>query len=275
MAIEIDSSPQAAFKEEPSENDDPGNKPRGAPIPDMGMGIGLDMDMSSASQPLLSIKDENSLSQTLDGSHAGVSSAMKTEDNDSNSQAPIAGMDINLEGPQAGMGGADDGVLDLTNSDLNFTDMEFTLAPTNDGQAQPSGDGNVAAGKMEPSFDLSSFDTTGGTSGNNMSSLDGVPPNDLMGQPTSTATAPVSQMAAAQPNAGQAKKEEAAVDASLADVFTGDGQADGMDFDFSLGDGMGGDTFDDLMNDRDNTFDAMEHGDFDANFFGLDKIDEA
>ncbi|KID73107.1 uncharacterized protein G6M90_00g088070 [Metarhizium brunneum] len=281
MAIEIESSPQAAPKEEAIENDGPGNKPVGAPIPDMGMGLGLDLGISDLAQPTVSIKEENISSQALIGLHAGGPGPVKTESKESNYEAPIAPMDVTLEGTQAnigggGGGGGDDTVLELTNSDLNFTDMEFTLAPTaptNDNQNQPGSDGNAAASNTEPSFDLSSFGATDGATGS-MSSLENMLPANSTEQPAPTTNAPEGRLADGQPHT-EAEKKEPMAEPALADVFTGGGQTDGMDFDFSLGDGMGGDTFDDLMNDRDNTFDTMEHGDFDANFFGLDKIDEA
>ncbi|EFY85613.1 hypothetical protein MAC_08329 [Metarhizium acridum CQMa 102] len=275
MAIEIESSPLAPPKEEPIENDGPGNKPAGAPIPDMGMGLGLDLGMSDLTQPTVSIKEENMSSQAPIGVHAGGPGPVKTESKESNYEAPIAPMDVTLEGTQTNIGGGDGTALELTNSDLNFTDMEFTLAPpapTNDNQNQPGGGGNAAA-STESSFDPSSFGATDGATGN-MSSLENMLPTNSTGQPAPATNAPQGRPADSQPNTGAEKKEPMAQPA-LADVFTGGGQTDGMDFDFSLGDGMGGDTFDDLMNDRDNTFDTMEHGDFDANFFGLDKIDEA
>lgn len=271
MAIEIGSSPQVVPKDEPIDNGSLGNKPGGAPIPDMGMGIGLDLGVADSTQPNVSIKDENVSSQAPgDGDVVG---SMKQESKESNGEAPMAGMDLTLDGNQSGIGGTDDAVLDLTNSDLNFTDMEFTLAPANDSQTQSGGDGNAATNNNESTFDLSSFNTTDGASGN-LGSLDNMLPTTLTEQQGSATNAPAGQATDSQTNAEGEKKEQSA-DASLTDVFTGDGQTDGMDFDFSLGDGMGGDTFDDLMNDRDNTFDTMEHGDFDANFFGLDKIDES
>jgi hypothetical protein len=278
VAIEIDSSPQAALKEEPADDHGLGSKSGGAPIPDMGMGIGLDMGISDSIQPPVPVKQENVPSQTPATGPDGGSDAVKAESKETASEAPMAGMDITLEGTQADMGGADDAVMDLSNTDLNFTDMEFTLAPVNDNQSQQGVDGNAAVKSTEPSFDLTSFDTTDNTTGNmavNMSSLDNMLPNQITEQPTSTTNAPETAAAAESQRNTEVEKKEQMADAALTDVFTGDGQADGMDFDFSLGDGMGGDTFDDLMNDRDNTFDTMEHGEFDANFFGLDKIDDA
>ncbi|TWU74788.1 hypothetical protein ED733_006154 [Metarhizium rileyi] len=274
MAIEIDSSPQAVLKEEPIDSDLPGSKLGGAPIPDMGMGLGLGLGMADATHPAVPIKDENVSQQASNGVHAGIPGAIKSESKESKPEAPVATMDL-LDGNQANMGGSDGAALDLTNSDLNFTDMEFTLAPTNNSQNQPGHEGNATASNHEPSFDLASFDTTDGATGT-LSSLENMLPtnNATMQSAPATTNASEARPADSQPNAERQKKASVA-DQSLADVFTGDGQADGMDFDFSLGDGMGGDTFDDLMNDRDNTFDTMEHGDFDANFFGLDKIDDS
>ncbi|KHO00840.1 uncharacterized protein MAM_01618 [Metarhizium album ARSEF 1941] len=297
MAIDIDSSPQVAPKEEPIDQDGRGNKPGGAPIPDMGLGLGLDLSMSDSPQPPAAVKEEDLPSEAPGSVHAASSGPVKTAGKEASYEAPMAQMDVTLEGTQTsldGGGGGDDAVLDLTNPDLNFTDMEFTLAPTGPTHSHHPGGGGGNAGTTtttinsnnnppEPSFDLASFDAADGATGNMSSLVNMLPPNAAE-QPAPTANAPQGQgrPAGGQPSTlvdmekkGQGQGQGPTAEPAPADVFTGDGQADGMDFDFSLGDGMGGDTFDDLMNDRDNTFDAMEHGDFDANFFGLDKVDDA
>ncbi|TFB01536.1 hypothetical protein CCMA1212_006223 [Trichoderma ghanense] len=144
-------------------------------------------------------------------------------------------------------------------SGMNFTDMEFTLAapPGSEVPGQPNT-------SKEPSFDMATFAPADG--GDDLLSL-----NHLL--PTDTNNAPG---AAPQP---QMKMEEIKADGGAAPMNTdffgpGSGAADGMDFDFSLG-GSGDDTFDDLMNNRDSTFELMDAGgDFDTAFFGLDKADE-
>lgn len=156
-------------------------------------------------------------------------------------------------------------------ADANFTDMEFSLAPADGTQATQNT-------TTTDSFDISSF-----APNDTMLSLDSLLPNG--GQPTDAnagGDAPV-----ATDTTTEAKTEPAnqgvtsANEPNLEEFFDNDGgQADGMDFDFSLGGtgsgggggggGMGEDTFDDLMNDRDGTFELMSNEDFDAAFFGLD-----
>ena len=142
--------------------------------------------------------------------------------------------------------------------DSNFTDMEFTLAPTADDPAQAST--TQPESSSAPTFDLTSFETND-NSDNNILSLESLE-SSTQQQPAQPETATT-----------EAKPDEEKKDASakFEDIFGNDAsQADGMDFDFSLGGGMGDDTFDDLMNDRDGTFEMMNNEDFDAAFFGLD-----
>lgn len=150
--------------------------------------------------------------------------------------------------------GTEDNKIDLEASlagltDTNFTDMEF---------APPS----------EPTtFDMASFAPTDNAT--DLLSLENLMPaaGDGNTAPTDTTTT-----AAAAPSTS--------LDAEFADLFdNNDGQADGMDFDFSIGGGAGGtggggggdDTFDDLMNTRGEDSFGMGGDDFDASFFGLDK----
>ncbi|KAG5939021.1 hypothetical protein E4U53_007904 [Claviceps sorghi] len=270
MVIDIDSPPQSTTqtmpKEEPRENSFVAAK-TAAPFPDMGM--------PAPAGTSISIKEEHPSSQLQSTTDASSSSKPKAEVKASTLAAPVPMMDVKLESNTPGLPGGR-GVLDLTKSDLNFTDMEFTLAPGSVNPNQSGGTGAAAANPNGPAFDLGSFGTSNGaavaTSLNNgiSSSTGGKAAAKPSGMRPMPAPAPVEN----RRNAEVQKKEEG-TSATFTDVFTGDGQADGMDFDFSIGDGMGGDTFDDLMNDRDNTFDSMEHGDFDANFFGLDKTDAA
>lgn len=150
-------------------------------------------------------------------------------------------------------------------SGMNFTDMEFTLAPPSNNEVsdQPNH-------SKEPSFDLATFAPADG--GDDLLNLNHLLPSDLN---NSSGTAAQSKPAFHP----QVKMEEIKVetaDPTINTDFFGpeSGAADGMDFDFSLG-GSGDDTFDDLMNNRDSTFELMDAGgDFDTAFFGLDKSDE-
>lgn len=147
-------------------------------------------------------------------------------------------------------GDADDNKIDLEASlagltDSNFTDMEF---------APP---GEPAA------FDMASFAPADNAT--DLLSLE-----NLM---------PVADASKAEPTTAGDGAVATSLDAEFADLFdNNDGQADGMDFDFSIGGGGGSggggggdDTFDDLMNTRGEDSFGMGGDDFDASFFGLDK----
>lgn len=251
MAIGLDSpSPTAPPKDQPTKTG-PASKPV-APLADMGMSL------PDAPAPDLATKGD--LEPACDPLPATPDTTQ-----------------VKVEGGAAPPGSANaaNGQLNTTealgsNSGLNFNDMEFTLAPNNESQGQGSAD---AAGMhpAEPSFDLASFapPADGGSSGN-MASLENMLPASVEVQ----AGGGPAPNAAGQDKTGATKASGEAPDAAFADIFAGDEPTDGMDFDFSLDGGMGGDTFDDLMNDRDNTFELMEHGDIDATFFGIDKTDE-
>jgi hypothetical protein len=157
-------------------------------------------------------------------------------------------------------------------SGMNFTNMEFTLAPaTNEASGQ-------ASSSKEPFFDLTTFAPADG--GDELLNLNNLLPdqpsasngNNNNNQPSISAAAHSISI----PNANApVKVEDQKFDANLNTEFFGNdsGAADGMDFDFSLG-GSGDDTFDDLMNNRDSNFELMDAGgDFDSAFFGLDKPD--
>ncbi|KAG6040111.1 hypothetical protein E4U19_000025 [Claviceps sp. Clav32 group G5] len=175
------------------------------------------------------------------------------------------------------------------NSNLNFTDMQFTLAPSNTNPNHSGSTGAATAQANGPSYDFGMFGTTNTATAptpinNAMSSFTtGAAAMTANGTGSAQAPMPVPEPTPVpvenRRNAEVPKKEDG-TSTTFSEIFTGDGPADGMDFDFSLGDGnnmssMGGDTFDDMMNVRDNTFDSMEHGDFDTSFFGLDKADGA
>ncbi|KAG5964300.1 hypothetical protein E4U58_003218 [Claviceps cyperi] len=177
----------------------------------------------------------------------------------------------------------------MNDSNLNFTDMQFTLAPSNTNTNHSSSTGAATAQPNGPSYDFGMFETTNTVTAptpinNAMSSVTtGTAATTANG--TGSAQEPMSMpeptpVPVENRRNSEAPKKTDGTGTTFSEIFTGDGPADGMDFDFSLGDGnntssMGGDTFDDMMNVRDNTFDSMEHGDFDTSFFGLDKADGA
>ncbi|PNY27220.1 Uncharacterized protein TCAP_02840 [Tolypocladium capitatum] len=255
MTIDLDSSPPPAPKDRPIKPE-PAAKPV-APFPDMGMSL------PEPTQSVTVIKQEHVPAQAP--SAAALGAQVKAEGG-----AGMPTAELKPANGQPDAVGAD-GTLGI-NSELNFTDMEFTLAPTNNESHEHLGGDSANPNAHGPCFDLTPFappaDGADG-SGNTMASLDTILPASFAG-PTG---APISTGSLAKTDGA---KSSELPDSAFADMFTGDGQADGMDFDFSLGDvGMGGDTFDDLMNDRDNTFDTMEHGDFDNTYFGLDKTDDS
>ncbi|OAA65062.1 hypothetical protein ISF_04472 [Cordyceps fumosorosea ARSEF 2679] len=156
-------------------------------------------------------------------------------------------------------------------TDSNFTDMQFSLAPGDGSQGQNTN----AAG----SFDIPSFAPGDAIlSVDNMLSGSGQPANSNGSDTNGPTTVPATtETIKTEPVKGTGATNES----NFEEFFTNDAsQADGMDFDFSLGGGggnggggMGEDTFDDLMNDRDGNFELMTNEDFDAAFFGLDNKD--
>ncbi|KAH8686694.1 hypothetical protein BGZ61DRAFT_43999 [Ilyonectria robusta] len=266
MVIDLDSSPPP--------NNQPMTETKAtkpvAPFPDMGMGL---PDMNDTD---LVIKDEAPPSIP-----APVPEMANIKPEPTISPAPMAPMpnmdekpvDINMDISSG----------DMADPELNFTNMEFTLAPTNnDTQNLPT--------SQEPSFDLTTFAPTDG--GDDLLGLDNLlPPNpseqanvnpvsqipvpENAIKPENSENLDVSTNTMSLTNTGVqestgAKKEENA-DSTFDELMF-------MDTDNNFGGGGGGlgeDTFEDLMDSRDDTsFDLMEHGDFDASYFGLD-LDEA
>ncbi|RCI13903.1 hypothetical protein L249_7943 [Ophiocordyceps polyrhachis-furcata BCC 54312] len=298
--IDVESSPAAGTMDHQSTKTEPAKQPV-APFPDMGMSL------PEAAQPSVPIKEEHTPAHDVTVEGVGPAAVIPTTERQSigDQHHPTTEEEDTLS-------------MNTMNPGLNFTDMEFTLAPTNnDSQDHPVGDA-VALAAAEPSFDLASFVPADGVddgnaigssnnnqtssssrssssssssnhknhnnkssgngnnngnsnssnnnnNNNNMASLDSILPANLTAPsnaPTDVADGHV------KPNDG---RNAEAPDAAFAGIFAGEGQADGMDFDFSIGDSGMGDTFDDLMIDRDNTYSTLEHGDYDAAFFGLEK----
>ncbi|KAK7987503.1 hypothetical protein PG989_007818 [Apiospora arundinis] len=206
-------------------------------------------------------------------------------------------IDITMSGvpppPSAGpTGGA--AMADMTGGELNFTNMEFTLAPTPT-EAQGAPPAPMAPMAPMQDFDLSSF-ATQGDGGNDLLSMDsfGTGPADLAGaggapgatvatgagatgNNNNTAVAPPQSTAAPAPPqptatttdgpaAGDTSTDSANID-SLFDLGSAGG--DNMDLDLNLSDGggmggMGENSFNDLF---------MPDGDmdqFDEQYFQLE-----
>ncbi|ODA77116.2 hypothetical protein RJ55_07634 [Drechmeria coniospora] len=231
IGTDTDPSPPALPNMQLLKSEHPGGKPV-APFPDMGMSL-PESTARKDSMPVPSTDFENGVVKVEDDTNAAIPSGTQASD-------PFVVDTLEM------------------NAGLNFTDMEFTLAPTNNSQEQPN----------DSSIDLTSLIPADGV-GKTLASMSTTLPAGQSGMTEAPSTTNSPGKEDDVKNRGTLQDS----DAAFTDMFPGDGQADGMDFDFSLDGGMGGDTFDDLMNDRDNTFDAMEHGDFDATFFGLDKTE--
>lgn len=245
--VEMATPPEPVFKDE-TMAEDTGVKPM-APFPNMSI------DLAEPEPMEISVKDLNGQQPQqqqppppggMNGLNATASPAIASQPPNVDPK-PTADMHTGPSGP------AMPPAMPET-SGMNFTDMEFTLA------APP---GSEAAGQpnttKEPSFDMATFAPPEG--GDDLLNLNHLLPAD------------------ANNASGAAPRPQTKADGGAAPVNTdffgpGSGAADGMDFDFSLG-GSGDDTFDDLMNNRDSTFELMDAGgDFDTAFFGLDKADE-
>lgn len=153
-------------------------------------------------------------------------------------------------------------------SSENFTDMQFTLAPPVDVDAQ----GN--ASNQDQPFDMANFSTNDTSNGT-------IDLNSLL--PASSEGAADSQPAPSFDNSVQSKTDGAAsgnADGAnenanagfegfdLDNMVWADG-TDGEDFNFDINDDG---TFNDMMKAQDN-MNEMQHGQFDADFFNLDNTD--
>lgn len=232
------------------------NKPV-APFPDMGMGL------PDVGQPISVPNDETSSSVipstgpeqpiTKKISPAAPASAPAAT-------APMAPMPIMEQKP---VDNQNNDVTDLTgdgpHSELNFTNMQFTLAPTNNDSQNPSN-------SQDPSFDLATFAPPEGN--DDILGLDDILPTNNTSQ-----TNGISQLPAG--SADNASKQDLPMDTdnlgasqemstnnydSVFDdeIFGGLGTGDG------LADGTDDITFESLMNDRDD--DNLNYGEFDDTF---------
>lgn len=212
-----------------------------APFPDMGTGL------PDASQADASMKDDLDPFQSStgpDGSGLNVETGTMAAPQDTMAENQTAAI-------PDGSSGFPDPAPDPAPAS-NFTNMQFDLAPpANDSQDQP-------ATAQEPSFDLTTLADT--NTNNDMIDID-----SFLANPSAQVTSNENQEKAEQKQGGDPSD-------SLDAFFNEDGTpADGMDFDFGLDGGMGEDTFDDLIQDRDDNYGTMEHGEFDATYFGLDQ----
>ena len=234
MVIDVESSSPAADDGKASTAN--GLSKGMAPFPDMGMPEGVHQDVA--------MKDE-----------APTGPASRTEeDSSAAASAPTAAMELLPNNGEA-QGQTLNGSSDIPDPELNFTDMEFSVAPANaDSQDQPSA-------PQETSFDFATFAPADG--GNDLLSLLPQGSND---HNTAGSQAPPASDSPANPE----EKKVQAADPNYNNMFALDDN-DGMDFDFSLDSAAG--EFNDLMDDRDGTVDMTATDDFDTSLF-FDKPDE-
>lgn len=243
MVIDIDSSPVQLKAEPPAADATAETKPV-APFPDMGMDMpaaaAAPADMGDSAPPA-PMPDMGEMQPT-----ATMAPEPTTQAEEVKAEAPATN-DIKIDAPSE-----------------NFTNMEFTLAP-----AEPEASGN--AGNQDQPFDIANFPTNdAGNATIDLNSL--LPPSTEPASADPLATTDFGTGAPAQTD-GTANGANGTNDASF-DAFDLDnmdwGGADGSDFNFDINDDG---TFNDLMKSHDNMND-MEHGQFDADFFGLNSNNE-
>ncbi|KAF5560377.1 hypothetical protein FNAPI_4225 [Fusarium napiforme] len=258
MVIDLESSPPPPPQDQHM-TEIKTNKPV-APFPDMGMGlpdVGQPISVPNdepTSSVIPSTGPEQTNSKTISPAAPTPAPA---------ATAPMAPMPIMEQKP---MDSQNNNVTDLTgdgsHSELNFTNMQFTLAPTNNDSQNPSN-------SQEPSFDLATFAPPEGN--DDILGLDDILPANNTSQ--TNGTNGISQLPAG--SADNASKQDLPMDTdnlgashemstnnydSVFDdeIFGGLGTGDG------LADGTDDITFESLMNDRDD--DNLNYGEFDDTF---------
>lgn len=217
------------------------SKPEPAPKQELASPIAVEMT-SPAQPPAMN----GTAGATTTGDAAFKTEASNTGSTTTAANATTATTSTTTKEESKTNGAPTDQPLD-TSADANFTDMAF--APPDD----------------QNQFDLSAFAPTENV--DDMLSLENLLPSTAEKPDNAKKEGETTGDAANATTAAPATSAPSA-EANLATMFTDGGQTDGMDFDFSIG-GTGEETFDDLMNTRDDTFEMMDN-DFDAAFFGLD-----
>jgi hypothetical protein len=255
MVIDLESSPPPPPPQDQPMTEIKANKPV-APFPDMGMGL---PDVGQTNDV---VKNEASLST---GSNTvAEQSRMKTSTSPvpppTVATAPMAPMPIMEQKPADNH---NNDVMDLTDdaphSELNFTNMQFTLAPGNNDSQNPSA-------TQEPPFDLATFAPPEGN--DDILGLDDLLPNNNTSQANN-----MPQMSAGsaenvpRPEPSMSTENQGMPTNNIDSVFD-DEIFDGLGTGGDLADGTGDPTFDDLMNDRDDDdLNYMGGGEFEDTFF--------
>jgi hypothetical protein len=146
MVIDLESSPPPLPQDQPM-TELKANKPV-APFPDMGMGLS---DIGQPNQAMKADVNQSVVPSAASGQAKMKTSVSPTPTATAVAVAPMAPMPVMEE---KSLENHSSDVMDLTSdgphSELNFTNMQFTLAPTNnDSQNQST--------TQEPSFDLATF----------------------------------------------------------------------------------------------------------------------
>lgn len=255
-----------------------------APFPDMGMGLSADVpDLSSEMKPpTASPRPASASGKRGSVTHATPPIKQSPKITQMSKITPVPPPQIPLPSPaaqkavvsppqpaatQAAQDSSLDAMLalpstggaataDMGGGELNFTNMEFTLAPPSDGQSQ-----NAPPAPMQE-FDMSAFTTQ--DSGMDQTAVD--KNSNTNGSSANVASTNTVGATPAKPveNASQSGTQDSMYDLSN----IGNGSGDQMDLDLSLGGGgqVQDSTFDDLFfEDADGGM-----GQFDDAFFGLE-----
>lgn len=245
MVIDLDSSPPAKIGGDDSTTSAPTANKTMAPFPDMGMDI-------TAPAPPIGASNDSSATPKHD-----IQNAVKQDESQPATgpapQPPADQGDPNSKSAATNSGGT---VAEGPNSELTFTNMEFTLAPTENGVQGENGN-------QDQAFDLGTFASA---------DLDTLLPQNTSTENANTDAAAPSAAASGAPDQSNDSVNQL-TDTSFDPLTMDFGATDGTDFDFSMDDGN---SFNDLMNSHDENFDTtMEHGQFDAEYFGLDDPDNS
>lgn len=250
MVIDLESSPAMEIKDEPQTTEqtqvssssimDGAKEPKSSPSPDAKVKTEAPLASMSAATAVMAPNGGGLEADFSQGHNPGQSNGFERS-------GPAAS--------EAIMSAADGN----SGSELNFTNMTFSLAPPNE-------DAAISSNQPEPSFDLSNFNPGEGHA------AEMVPPEGSVANKDSQLDSATEQSTQQPQATGESSADQGMDPLSEFDFNADGGTGDGLDFDFSLGDGANGEnTFDDLMDVRDDDFSGMQHGDFDTAFFGLDK----
>jgi hypothetical protein len=233
-----------------------------APFPDMGMPMSVSVASSqgkNTEQPAPQKAPAAPMPAT------SINTAIKLESNPTTIPHPaVLG---SVEGSMSDLftlSEAGNGASSATNPELNFTDMEFSLAPSgNEAQSHEQ--------TQQTDFDLAGF--TSSEVGDGMLSLDSLLPSARDGQQAKHGPPQATDEAAGKPEDSKQEKQESSNEDDIFALNAGT-SADSMDLDLDLGTGDGdASNFDDLFFDTGDTqlggLTEMEHGQFDDAYFGL------